>query len=316
MISTIGNCKPLTRRFGVALAALAALLLGLPPLLVAAHPLGNFSVNRYSRLEVGANALLVRYVLDMAEVPAFQEIQRIDIDRDGKVDDGEASAYAARRIAGINQGLRLTVNGAPAFLQTRDHALTFPDGQGGLKTLRLEITFAAPLPAAEAVALAYEDTNEPDRQGWREIVARAAAGRALSGATVPTADVSDELRAYPDDMLASPLDVRSARLSAAPAAGAAGDAAGARAAIERSRDSFAALIATDNLTPTVMLLSLLIAFGLGAAHALAPGHGKTVVGAYLVGARGTARHAVALGLTVTATHTIGVFALGLVTLFL
>ena len=316
MISIVGNRKPLTRRIGAALAALAALVAALLPLSAMAHPLGNFSVNRYSRLKVGTNALLVRYVLDMAEVPAFQEMQRIDIDRDGKVNDGEASAYTARRIAGINQGLRLTVNGAPAYLQTRDHSLSFPDGQGGLKTLRLEITFAAPLPAAEAITLAYQDANEPDRQGWREIVARAAAGRALKDANVPTADVSDELRAYPDDMLASPLNVRSAQLSAAPAAGAAGDSAGARAAIERSRNSFAALIAADNLTPPVMLLSLLVAFGLGAAHALAPGHGKTVVAAYLVGARGTARHAVALGLTVTATHTIGVFALGLVTLFL
>jgi ABC-type nickel/cobalt efflux system permease component RcnA len=51
-------------------------------------------------------------------------------------------------------------------------------------------------------------------------------------------------------------------------------------------------------------------------HALSPGHGKAMVAAYLVGTRGTARHAVALGLTVTVTHTIGVFALGLVTLSL
>jgi ABC-type nickel/cobalt efflux system permease component RcnA len=51
-------------------------------------------------------------------------------------------------------------------------------------------------------------------------------------------------------------------------------------------------------------------------HALSPGHGKAMVAAYLVGTRGTARHALALGLTVTVTHTIGVFALGLVTLTL
>ena len=51
-------------------------------------------------------------------------------------------------------------------------------------------------------------------------------------------------------------------------------------------------------------------------HALSPGHGKGMVAAYLVGTRGTARHAVALGATVTITHTAGVFALGLVTLAL
>lgn len=67
---------------------------------------------------------------------------------------------------------------------------------------------------------------------------------------------------------------------------------------------------------SVMLLGLLAAFAFGAVHALSPGHGKTLVAAYLVGSRGTARHAVFLGLMVTFTHTISVFALGLVTLYL
>jgi len=66
----------------------------------------------------------------------------------------------------------------------------------------------------------------------------------------------------------------------------------------------------------VLVLLLLAAFGWGALHALSPGHGKSMVAAYLVGTRGTARHAVALGVTVTVAHTAGVFALGLVTLAL
>jgi ABC-type nickel/cobalt efflux system permease component RcnA len=67
---------------------------------------------------------------------------------------------------------------------------------------------------------------------------------------------------------------------------------------------------------SVMLLGMLAAFAFGAVHALSPGHGKTLVAAYLVGSRGTPRHAVFLGLMVTFTHTISVFALGLVTLYL
>ena len=67
---------------------------------------------------------------------------------------------------------------------------------------------------------------------------------------------------------------------------------------------------------SVMLPGMLAAFAFGAVHALSPGHGKTLVAAYLVGARGTPRHAVFLGLMVTFTHTISVFALGLVTLYL
>jgi nickel/cobalt exporter len=66
----------------------------------------------------------------------------------------------------------------------------------------------------------------------------------------------------------------------------------------------------------VRVFLLFAAFGWGAVHALSPGHGKAMVAAYLVGTRGTARHAVGLGLTVTVTHTIGVFALGVVTLAL
>jgi ABC-type nickel/cobalt efflux system permease component RcnA len=66
----------------------------------------------------------------------------------------------------------------------------------------------------------------------------------------------------------------------------------------------------------VLILLLLAAFGWGALHALSPGHGKSMVAAYLVGTRGTARHAAALGATVTIAHTAGVFALGLVTLAL
>lgn len=86
-------------------------------------------------------------------------------------------------------------------------------------------------------------------------------------------------------------------------------------AVEPSRDRLTELISVPELTPLAALLGLVFAAALGAFHALSPGHGKTVVGAYLVGSRGTAKHAAFLGLTVTITHTLGVFALGLVTLF-
>lgn len=66
----------------------------------------------------------------------------------------------------------------------------------------------------------------------------------------------------------------------------------------------------------LLLAGLAVAFGLGAIHALSPGHGKTIVAAYLVGSRGTPRHAIFLGAMVTFTHTITVFALGIATLFL
>ena len=82
------------------------------------------------------------------------------------------------------------------------------------------------------------------------------------------------------------------------------------------RSALTELVTTQQLSPGMVGLALAVAIGLGVLHALEPGHGKTVVAAYLVGTRGTPRHALYLGLIVTATHTAGVYLLGAVTLYL
>ena len=81
------------------------------------------------------------------------------------------------------------------------------------------------------------------------------------------------------------------------------------------RSAFTELITTRSMGLWFLITAGFIALGLGALHALEPGHGKTIVAAYLVGSRGTARHALLLGLIVTASHTAGVFALGAITLY-
>jgi ABC-type nickel/cobalt efflux system permease component RcnA len=81
------------------------------------------------------------------------------------------------------------------------------------------------------------------------------------------------------------------------------------------KNAFTDLIAARRLDPGVILIALVVAVGLGAFHALEPGHGKTLVAAYLVGSRGTMRHALWLGLIVTAAHTAGVYLLGGATLY-
>jgi ABC-type nickel/cobalt efflux system permease component RcnA len=130
---------------------------------------------------------------------------------------------------------------------------------------------------------------------------------------------SDELRAYPKDLLESPLDVTSVQAQLAPTNDPpptlSRDAS--LAAPDRVADSgFAKLIGREKLGFWVVLASLAAALFWGAAHALSPGHGKSIVTAYLVGQRGTPWHAALLGLIVTATHTVGVFTLGFVTLAL
>jgi nickel/cobalt exporter len=81
-------------------------------------------------------------------------------------------------------------------------------------------------------------------------------------------------------------------------------------------DALTQFLHQQQFTPWMIAVAIGIAFGLGAAHALTPGHGKTIVAAYLVGSRGTLKHAAFLGGMVTFTHTISVFLLGLATLFL
>jgi ABC-type nickel/cobalt efflux system permease component RcnA len=162
--------------------------------------------------------------------------------------------------------------------------------------------------------LSFEDKSFADRIGWREVTIVGHDGGKVVSADVPTTSASDELRAYPSDLLRSPLSVTSAdatvELGARPGTPPTIGAVGA----PHTRGGFASLVAQGELSVGVLLLSLLIAAFWGAAHALTPGHGKAMVAAYLVGTKGTSRHAVLLGGTVTVAHTAGVFALGFVTL--
>src|SRR5207302_2184648 len=82
----------------------------------------------------------------------------------------------------------------------------------------------------------------------------------------------------------------------------------------RPADPLAALIGQDELSAIGVALALLVAFGLGVVHALSPGHGKSVMAAYLVGTRGTRRQALVLGPVVALSHTAGVLLLGGATL--
>jgi ABC-type nickel/cobalt efflux system permease component RcnA len=286
-----------------------------------AHPLGNFTINHFARIEAGAERLRLRYIVDMAEIPAFQESQTIDANADGALSDAELKAYLERVVPQYMEGLRVTVDNQRIALRLAGQTISQPQGAGGLPTLRIECDFEGDLPTAATPSqhqLSFEDGNHQGRIGWREIVAAPASGVTIFDSTAYGSALTDELKAYPQDMLAAPLDERSAKFSWTTSSVPPGAVALQRRdghPIEQSRDRLAELIGIKDLTLPLALLGLLIAAGLGALHAFSPGHGKTVVGAYLVGSRGTARHAAFLGLTVTITHTLGVFALGLVTLF-
>jgi len=311
-----------TKRASVLMGITLALILLLPSSALA-HPLGNFTVNRYSRLTIEQNQIHLTYIVDMAEIPAHQERTEMDTNGDSMVDQAEQEVYVTQLLATLPTQLNLQLNGAAQSWTPVQHQLTFPTGQAGLPTLRLVTEWSTPFDAQTALWQAeYHDTTYADHIGWQEVIVQGSAGAQLESSSVPASDVSQALQTYPDNLLQSPLAVNRASFQFTPVAGAAVEqsttaavAQSAPVSAGRPADPFAELINVTTVTPLTILLALLAAFGWCAAHAFSPGHGKTIVGAYLVGSRGTVRHALFLGLTTTITHTAGVFALGFVTLF-
>jgi ABC-type nickel/cobalt efflux system permease component RcnA len=283
------------------LVAWAFTLLALPlgSFASSAHPLGNFTVNHLSRITVAADAVRVRYVLDLAEIPTLQELQS------GGVDG------IAQRLA---RDLVLEVNGTRVPLTLHASTVDQLPGQAGLVTLRVTLDLDAAAPRGGA-RLDYHDMTFAGRIGWHNVVLRGG----VRDATATAADPTDELRSYPSDPLVSPPDVTDGSatvdLSAVAGADTARTLAGApRFAVDASADALASFLRTGGQDLGSLAAALVVAMLLGALHALGPGHGKAMVAAYLVGARGTPAQAIVLGTTVTVTHTVGVYALGAVTL--
>jgi ABC-type nickel/cobalt efflux system permease component RcnA len=177
--------------------------------------------------------------------------------------------------------------------------------------------FRADVDLDAAAEVTLGDTYLADRVGWREMTADGDGVRLLDS-PVPVASVSDELRKYPADLLASPVDVRSFTVATEPGVNTGSGASirpgsgdpftTAMAGLDRRLED---MIGDRALTPLVGAAAVLLALLLGVGHALLPGHGKTVMAAYLAGRRGRSRDALAVGATVTLTHTVGVLVLGL-----
>ncbi|MDX6275249.1 MAG: nickel/cobalt transporter (NicO) family protein, partial [Frankiales bacterium] len=174
---------------------------------------------------------------------------------------------------------------------------------------------AAVISSAEVVV---RDNANRGRIGWHEITV-VGGGVELLRSPVPATSVSDELRHYPGDLLASPLDVREARLHVQAGSGdstygtfvSAPKAGPFTRAIGVVDKKFTSLVGQRHATVGSILLTGLLALLLGAGHAALPGHGKTIMAAYLAGKRGSVRDAITVGATVTITHTLGVLLLGL-----
>jgi nickel/cobalt exporter len=337
-----------TRRSTVALIG-ATLVLLVAPAVASAHPLGNYTINHYAEVRVEPDRVLLDVVIDQAEIPTFQARQDFDLDADGEVSDDEIEAGridACRTLAGA---IEVTAGGGPLDLVALEAGLAFPPGVGGLSTMRESCVFEAALPApipSGPTEITYADRSFPERIGWREIVARGSeVTLATTGGELRETSVSQRLTSYPADLIATPLadqrldvtastggpalpplDVPDAQpipgaappsasspaVSAPPASAAPASQAPASVPGGVTGTELPSIFRQADLTPVVILLSLLAAAGLVAGHALTPGHGKTLMAAYLVGTRGTALHALGLGLSVSVSHTTGILLLAAV----
>lgn len=310
-----------TLRIALLVVLAAALAAFSMPGMASAHPMGQFSINRYSALTVRNDSINILYIVDMAEIPTFQELGAIRSDHSTDLTEAERQAYISQKSEFLVQGLSLQVDGTPIPLKLSDTSLTFPLGTGGLPTLRFELNLRADLDGLSSGAINYQDSNYTDRIGWREVIAVPAEGTKFNESSVPQVDQTAKLTVYNANATSNTLNVTGATLTFAPGIAPAPSAqtpASNEGVVDWAKqrvEDVAALISQENLSFGAMLVGLLIAFFWGAGHALSPGHGKAVVAAYLVGTRGTAKHAALLGLTVTISHTIGVFALGFIVLF-
>lgn len=316
-----------------------------------AHPMGNFSINHYSGIFLSREFLELHYIIDMAEIPTFQEIQATGIKADPQ--DPHISQYLRNKEAELTRGLTVKVDEQTLQLSCGDRQVIFPPGAGGLPTMKLGFVCRAAVArlAAGPHRVEYRDDNFPGRAGWKEIIVNADPELQLA-TSAPNHDRSSELSNYPTDLINSPPQdlaasanfvmpqvlntrkpirstPRATKALAQPAATAspaelssAIPAAASKPAAKLSpnaqgtpRNAFTQLMASPRFSLWFLLTAALIAAGLGALHALEPGHGKTLVAAYLAGSRGTAWHAVLLGVIVTLSHTASVYVLGGITLY-
>ncbi|MEU6094586.1 sulfite exporter TauE/SafE family protein [Streptomyces sp. NPDC047079] len=304
------NLRRVAASGAAALTAACALLL-VPAGPASAHPLGNFTVNRYDGLVAAPGQLRVDHVEDLAEIPATQAAP--DLKRLG------LSEWARRRCARAAQGSGVTVGGHTVPLTVGTSRAQLRPGQAGLHTLRVECGLSAPLPEADTVTLGFHSAGAATGPGWREITARGDR-MTLTASDVPRTSVSRGLTDYPKELLSSPADTVRASLRVRPGGPALADdrrdAPGA-AVLPRGADRWTRaldnLVARHRLTLGFAALALVVAVGLGAMHALAPGHGKTLMAATAAarGGRTRLRDVLPLAASVTVTHTLGVVALGL-----
>ena len=287
------------------LLGLLALLLGLlvPPRAALAHPADVYLQASY--ITVAPAQIVVELDLSPGVLVAPHVLQELDTNGDQQISDAEIQTY----VAAVLHQIVLQVDGQPLALQvTKIQMPPYLTIQAGYGTIRIFTTAALPDGMTGTHSIYYRNNYTPP-------------GAAYQVNAFVDRDVAIALGKQNRDSIQQSMMVDyvigSAGLAATTTAmnTAGAESTSLAAGAVGQAQQLLGYLYTPTLSPWVLLLALALAGALGGLHALTPGHGKTLVAAYLVGSRGTVRHAVALGATVTFTHTASVVAIGLLALF-
>ncbi len=306
---------------GAGLTIFLLLLTAIMPRPAAGHPMGNFSVNHYASIRIWDDTLSIRYLLDFAEIPSVPLIKQIDRDGDELITAEEREVFVDSLLPYIENGIELKVDGVPLPLLNRFRNIHLIEGEGGLFTVVVGLDWVAGYDPVRAENTGprlaeYTDRNYLDRPGWKEIrIDGEENGTRLLRASIDPGDPTEGLTTYPEEYRENPPDEDHALFYFGDGEAPPFPGTGEKGTFAKRETNRYADLLTRRGSPFALAGALGLALLFGALHAVEPGHGKTLVAAYLVGSKGTIGQALLLGLVVTITHTLSVFLLGLVTLF-
>jgi nickel/cobalt transporter (NicO) family protein len=277
------------------------LALALPAQEASAHPIDEYVQNTY--IDLASDRTTLQIDLTPGVLVAPEVVTLIDADGDGEISEAEGEAYAEDAVL---RDVSLAVDGEPQPLTLVDSSFPTPlDMAAGMGTIRLSVAAEAPgvsLPGDHS--LSYRNDHEPVKSKYLVNAFKDASGKV---------EISQQER----DRLQNGIQVDYTTAPDAPATSsgvidASADAAGS--SIPERQQRLVGYLRETTLLPWLFVVGLGLSALLGGLHALTPGHGKTLVAAYLIGSRGTVRHAAALGGIVTFTHTASVIGVGLLAL--
>jgi len=271
---------------------------------VLSHNVPVDQTGHHTQLVIFKDKVIVDYTIVLSEVAYFRALASMNVDRQEGVSQEEKDLYHREKRELLLKNLELTIDGVNATLNNTDKVVDDTTPQSFSYKFQADIPEYSP-PEHE---ISIHNNIELKKSEMLEYYLAADVGIKIKDTkrwNSPKDDIergASVIYVVEDaDLTSSPLAVVQKRAG--------------NQKIEKKKERLKSLITEPNLNWKFVIIGLVVAAFLGGLHALAPGHGKAVVAAYLVGTRGRIRDAIFLGLVVTLTHVSSVIILGLIMLY-